>query len=427
MPYILNKTNGERIATVQDASLDLSTDLIFVGRNYAGYGEWQNENFLKLLENFANTINPSKAIVGQIWYDTANKKINVYDGTNWKQIANLTVTATNPVSQEPTTGDLWYNNTEQQLYAFNGDDYALIGPPSGADTRAQWRGDVEYADPEQDNSGAPKYNIKAVVGTNDQVVAIVSDERYKLGPASEEPFPKYPLYDAGTSFTIVKGITLRGADHITGRSASSTATTESYLLWGTAAHSLLADAATSTRGFLFSTNPTTGSYPIPYVSSTGTATEIYSNNSYFYNPIDNSVNASIFRGVATSALYADLAERYEADSVYDEGTVVVIGGLKEITISTEHASTAVAGVVSKNPAYLMNSEAGTDETHPAIALKGRIPCKIYGPVKKGELLVTSSQRPGYATARQLGDDPNAVIGKALEDFKGLVGVIEIKV
>jgi hypothetical protein len=199
------------------------------------------------------------------------------------------------------------------------------------------------------------------------------------------------------------------------------------LLWGTAAHSILADAATSTRGFLFSNSPTTGAYPIPYVSSTGTALEIYSTNDYFYNPADNSVTASIFKGIATSAYYADLAERYEADSVYDEGTVMVIGGLKEVTISTEHASTAVAGVVSKNPAYLMNSEAGTDETHPAIALKGRIPCKIYGPVRKGELLVSSSQRPGYATARQLGDDPNAVIGKALEDFKGLVGVIEIKV
>ena len=427
MPYILNKTNGERIATVQDASLDLSTDLIFVGRNYAGYGEWQNENFLKLLENFSNTVEPSKKITGQLWYNTTDKKINVYDGANWKQIANLTVDTTNPVNQEPTIGDLWYNNVEQQLYAFNGDDYALIGPPSGADTRAQWRGDVEYADPSEDNSGAPKYNIKAVVGTNDQVVAIVSDERYRLGPATEEPFSEYPLYDAGIPFTIARGITLRGANYITGRSASSTASSESYILWGTAAHAIQADAASSTRGFSFATSPTTGSYPIPYVSSTGTATEIYARNAYFYNPADNSVNASLFKGIATSAYYADLAERYEADSAYDEGTVVVIGGLKEVTISTEHASTAVAGVVSKNPAYLMNSEAGTDETHPAIALKGRIPCKIYGPVKKGELLVSSSQLPGHATARQLEDDPNAVIGKALEDFKGLVGVIEIKV
>jgi hypothetical protein len=427
MPYIINKTNGERIAVVQDAALDLSTDLIFVGRNYAGYGEWQNENFLKLLENFANTIYPPKAITGQIWYDTVNMKLGFYDGSRWKKVANLTVDATNPISLEPTTGDLWYNNTEQQLYAFNGDDYALIGPPSGADTKAQWRGDVEYASAIDDNSGSPKYNIKAVVGTNNQVVALVSDERYIIGPATQAPFPKYPVYDEGTSFTIAKGITLRGADYITGRSASSTATTDSYLLWGTAAHSILADAATSTRGFSFATSPTTGSYPIPYVSSTGTASEIYSTNVYFYNPADNSVNASIFRGVATSAYYADLAERYEADSVYDEGTVVVIGGLKEVTISTEHASTAVAGVVSKNPAYLMNSEAGSDETHPAIALKGRIPCKIYGPVRKGELLVTSGHRPGYATARQLGDDPNAVIGKALEDFKGLVGIIEIKV
>ena len=72
MPYIINKTNGQQLAIVQDASVDQTTDLIFVGRNYAGYGEIQNENVLKLLENFSNSTPPASPILGQLWYNTSN-------------------------------------------------------------------------------------------------------------------------------------------------------------------------------------------------------------------------------------------------------------------------------------------------------------------------------------------------------------------
>ena len=86
MPYILNKTSGAVVATVQDAALDSTTDLTFLGRNFAGYGETQNENFLKLLENFANTTAPLKPIEGETWYSTIDKRLNVYDGQSWKSI-----------------------------------------------------------------------------------------------------------------------------------------------------------------------------------------------------------------------------------------------------------------------------------------------------------------------------------------------------
>jgi hypothetical protein len=76
---------------------------------------------------------------------------------------------------------------------------------------------------------------------------------------------------------------------------------------------------------------------------------------------------------------------------------------------------------------MMNSEAGTDETHPYIALKGRVPCKICGSVKKGDLLVASGYKPGYAVKKQDHDSSDAVIGKALQDFAGPFGVIEVKV
>ena len=105
----------------------------------------------------------------------------------------------------------------------------------------------------------------------------------------------------------------------------------------------------------------------------------------------------------------------------------MLGGEKEVTLAREHATIAVAGIVSTKPAYMLNSEAGSDETHPFIALKGRVPCKICGPVKKGDLLVASGYKPGYATKKQDSDSSDAVIGKALESFPGPVGIIEVKV
>jgi hypothetical protein len=421
MPYILNNTNGTIVATVQDASLDLTTDLIFVGRNYAGYGEWQNENFLKLLENFSNSSAPTKPIEGQVWYDTANKKLNVYDGEFWKGVSNLEKGLINPAnSKNPTSGDLWYEEREQQLYVYNGSEYRLIGPLSGADTRAQWKGSFEVSQEDLNR----KFNLKAVIGINDEIIALVSGESYTVqsGSAGSDNLPIHPETEV-----VKKGINLIGADPATGVSASNTST--GNLFWGTAAHALVANESSFASSLQYQVTELEDATFYPYFGSelTPGIGTVNVDTGFTFNPGTNTLTTNFFNGLASSARYADLAERYEADSVYDEGTVVVIGGIKEVTISTEHASTTVAGVVSKNPAYLMNSKAGSNETHPAIALKGRVPCKIYGPVRKGELLVTSGHRPGYATARQLGDDPNAVIGKALEDFKGLVGVIEIKV
>ena len=100
-------------------------------------------------------------------------------------------------------------------------------------------------------------------------------------------------------------------------------------------------------------------------------------------------------GETVEATYADLAERYEADDVYEPGTVLIFGGDKEVTKTDVHTDYRVAGVVSTNPAYKMNSDAGADDTHPYIALRGRVPCKVIGPVAKGDLMVTSSVK-GHA-------------------------------
>jgi len=134
--------------------------------------------------------------------------------------------------------------------------------------------------------------------------------------------------------------------------------------------------------------------------------------------------ANIFNGVATEAKYADLAENYSADSVYEPGTVVVFGGEEEITVTDKKGDHRIAGVISTNPAYLMNSDLESQNTA-AVALQGRLPCKVLGKASKGDLLV-SSAIPGYAVVN---NDPRigTVIGKALEDkpsdSKGIIEIV----
>ena len=133
-------------------------------------------------------------------------------------------------------------------------------------------------------------------------------------------------------------------------------------------------------------------------------------------------NWGLSTGSKLTATYADLAEYYEADQQYEPGTVVAFGGDKEVTIA-EDGTTKVAGIVSTNPAYVMNG-ACAGEHIVALALQGRVPCKVRGNIKKGDMLISA----GYGFARPapfpvLG----TVIGKSLENFEGIEGVIEVAV
>ena len=125
---------------------------------------------------------------------------------------------------------------------------------------------------------------------------------------------------------------------------------------------------------------------------------------------------------ATSAVYADLAENYAADTDYEPGTVLEFGGEFEVTLGTE-GTTRVAGVVSTNPAYLMNSAIEAEFAAP-IALQGRVPCKVIGQVRKGDLIVSAGN--GFAKASST-PSIGQVIGKAIENFDGDTGVIEVVV
>ena len=142
----------------------------------------------------------------------------------------------------------------------------------------------------------------------------------------------------------------------------------------------------------------------------------------------NEVHAVTFKGTATQAQYADLAENYVADADYPPGTVLVLGGEQEVTVTSESNSPNVAGVVSTDPAYLMNS-ALAGQFVKAVALRGRVPVRVLGIVAKGDILITSST-PGVAT---VGTNPHfisaaCIIGKAISNKEHAgEGIVEVLV
>jgi len=158
---------------------------------------------------------------------------------------------------------------------------------------------------------------------------------------------------------------------------------------------------------------------------TSNATSANTANTIVARDGSGNFSAGVITGTATAARYADLAEKYLADANYEVGTVVVFGGDKEITVTDKHNDTRVAGVISGKPAHLMNSEL-EGEFALAVGLTGRLPCKVLGKVKKGDILVTSA-KPGYAVVNN-NPTSGTIIGKSLENKDDLnEGIIEIVV
>ena len=173
--------------------------------------------------------------------------------------------------------------------------------------------------------------------------------------------------------------------------------------------------------FYTSTNSDNSDYKIPFVKHTGTTSGAYeslidSGATFTYNPSTNTLTAGTFSGTATQAQYADLAENFETDEFIEPGTVVMFVGDSKIALCDEDMSTRVAGIVSTNPAYLMNK----DQQGVPLALAGRVPTKVVGDVNPGDLLVSAGH--GRARAEQ-NPKLGTIIGKAMEQHRGEEGVI----
>jgi hypothetical protein len=461
MAYTVNKTNGSVLATVSDGTINTTTDLVLIGKNYAGYGEFLNENYVKLLENFANSSAPSSPLAGQMWWDTTNSLLKVYTGTAFKTVSSSTASASAPSNS--VTGDLWWDTTNGQLKVYNGSSFTTIGPAftSGSGTSGAI---VEVV---TDNASADHVVVKLYVSNT--VVGTVSKDT--------EFTPQAAL----SGFTTIKpGIQLSST--VTGAKLQGTATDADALGGVAAANYLRSNANDSTSGVLSvlndtglvvgvdsdltitvngSSNPvftntnTNGSIILAPngngtvdVSSkkitslaTPTASADAATKAYVDSQVSGSgslltsggtmtgnilvsgtvnfgssgsristVFATTFNGTSTAAQYADVAENFSADSQYAPGTVVALGGAEEITRVNEEASEQVFGVISEKPAYLMN--AGLEDGLP-VAVTGRVPVRVLGTVNKGDRLVSAGN--GLARAAQPGEATAFnVIGRAIE-------------
>jgi hypothetical protein len=589
MAYIVNNFNGSFLTSVGDGTIDTTTDIRFVGKNYAGYGEIQNENFLHLMENFANTTPPPRAIVGQIWYDSTSteKKLKFWDGTNWRNVGGAKSQTTAPTGL--TTGEFWWDTASKQLYAYDGANFVLVGPaPESDDSSA-------VARVVRDTGNNPHTIVEIKTGGT-PVIVISDDADFELSAADILTIPGF----GGN--VIKKGVTLVGSSATNGTPLPGN---PNYRFWGTTANSerlgglgregfveksaasfttvarfsndgfylgandnlrvwndidsigakglivesrqsstaitirilgddvvsfnaqglipqntdkslgstnnrwanVFANTVNSTNivgnltgnvtgnvtGSVFAANNalmvdhltnivgspdgstrfrgvftgTFGSIETP-ANVNGQATSalslstpiglaqaavvdtptsipvrdqsgnVFANNfvatgsvnkadtlkvgSGFFSassttPIGanktsiaardsaGDIYAVLFRGTATAARYADLAEKYLADKDYETGTVVAIGGSAEVTACSE--GDRAIGVVSANPAYMMNSEL---EGGTYIALKGRVPIKVEGPVKKSMRLVAGNN----GTARAIEGSSSEVFAIALE-------------
>jgi len=189
MAYQIDRYNNTVLTIVEDGTVDQTTDLKFIGKNYAGYGEIQNENFLFLLENFAGANQPPRALSGQIWFDTANSKLKFYDGTQWRTTGGSAVSSSQPTGL--TSGDFWWDSANDQLYVYNGSDFVLIGPQNAGEGVTQMVS-LEVLDLQ----GTTRSVIAATL--EDEVIATLSSVEFTLNDAT-------PI----TGFTTIKkGITL---------------------------------------------------------------------------------------------------------------------------------------------------------------------------------------------------------------------------
>jgi hypothetical protein len=386
MSYTITLTNGTIFATIADGTINTSANptVTLVGKNYAGYGAFLDTNFIRMLENSSNNTAPSSPLTGQLWWNnTASAgKLSVYMGSAWKNLASLVVASTTPsASTYSTTGDLWYDTVNQQVNIWTGSAWLLIGPQFSAGTGVTGA----FANVITDSLSVTHKVIELVV--NNTVVGIVSEDTVFT---PQTLIPGFANVNPG----------LQLANSVTGVGGASV---PSY--WGQGNTGLNITGNISARNIFNTTGNISGN--------------IGNSTSYF-----NTVFANTFSGTSTTALYADVAERFSADAEYEPGTVVELGGSNEITRSTTELSDSVFGVISTRAAYLMNSGAGSDSTHPPVAMTGRVPVKCTGVVHKGDRLVGAgdgiarSAQPGEATAFN-------VIGRALADkLDSGIGIVE---
>lgn len=358
--------DGTLLTTVQDSTIATTNASIkFPGRGYLNYGQPVNENMLWIMQNFAGTSAPSNPLQGQLWYDTSIGLIKCYNGSTWQVADGVQASPTNPGSGL-NVGAFWYDTTNNQLFVWSGTTWLLVGP----------LGSSNNTDP-----------TNPVISTYSRIQAA----RLSDGATTHQVW----LFVIGGTLL---GILSKDAEF----TPSPTITGFSTIKPGLNLNSTIGNIGVSGDPTLYrSTQNNTPSVDNNF--------DLGSNSLKFAN-----VYSTNFVGRASSALYADLAEIYRSDRVYPAGTLISLGGLAEITVSAAEGSSDVFGVISTDPAYLMNNIVNKDEFDLPVALTGRVPCRVIGTVKKGQRLMASGLE-GAACAWNESYGLLAIVGRSLVD------------
>lgn len=447
MSYTITLTDGAIFATIPDGTINTSSSMTLVGKNYAGYGQFINDDIIRLLENGSNTTAPGAPLDGQLWWDQTTDTMKVYNGTTFKVISGATASSTAPSSN--VAGDLWYDSTNAQLNVYSGTAFILVGPAYTAGTGETGAIPATITDTDAIS------HVVVELYVQDDIVGIISKD------ASFNPQVAIPGFAANvrpgiTLATAVSGInqyfqgTANNANTVGNIAASGfVQTTTNQTMTGTlgilndSGLSVGADSdfrASVTGSDVYLRNQTQDGNIVLQINDGGVTTTMitmYGANGMttiggtttvntaagataIVNGAGNAVgnigsSSSYFNKVfaqSTTALYADVAERFASDEIYEPGTVVELGGSAEITRVRHDASDTVFGVISTRPAFTMNGGAGDDDTHPPVAMTGRVPVKVIGIVNKGDRLISAGD--GVARAAQPGEATSFnVIGRAL--------------
>ena len=251
MAYTIFNTRNNELAVVEDGTIDNTTDLKLIGKNYAGYGEIQNENFVYLLENFAGANQPPRPIAGQLWFDTSDQKLKAYDGNNesvFVPLGNVHIGA-KPSGAAITAanvnkGDLWWDDVTSQLYVHNGalagDPFVLVGPSGSQSVKTIIEDAVVYDSLFAGQADPTPYQHKILKGFIDDVVVFtMSNDEFDLDDSN-----------AISGFDrIKKGITLVNTEN-----ANNGVTTGNYSFHGNSSNALRL-GGTLAAEFVQRTNP----------------------------------------------------------------------------------------------------------------------------------------------------------------------------
>jgi len=399
MAYTIIRSDGTVLTTIQDGTMNTgSTSLSLPGRNFAGFGQAQDTNFVRMVENFANSSPPSNPIRGQLWYNTALQVMNICpaDGTTnanaWLTITSTTMGGTSTFANIVATGNITANNASfaHDIYA----DTITVRLANVTSTLTSLSANISSANITSTRTATITTGSATTAGT-------ITGSWTAVGNSS------------GNAFSVLTGNIAFAEGSVNG---------------------VKCDTYMYSNGAPF--NPT-GTYTNGNVFDYMTGANVGSGYRFGGDIYPNSVTTThiagggVISGVWTldtgariEATYADLAERFASDTTYECGTVVELGGVEEITAVKEELSDKVFGVISMSAGYLMNSRAGSDKTHPAVAISGRVPVKVLGKISKGDRLVSAGN--GMARAAKQGE-PNSfnTIGRSLtEKFDDAIGTIE---